>query len=204
MSDVTLILHGWGGNKPTHWQEYLYAKLTGEGADVRYPKMADPTNPDPEAWMDLLHGALESVPGDATLTVLTHSLGAINWIRHAAMSQTMPARPGPVADRVLLVAPPYVVPEVPPLDLAGTTAFFPPTLSKEGLTAASRQTVLVASDTDDYATYDQSAAYADALGVEIFKLSGAGHISPYYGYGEWPWVVDWTLRRADLPPQTNG
>ena len=37
--------------------------------------------------MDALHAALADVPGGATLTVLTHSLGAINWMHHAAMSQ---------------------------------------------------------------------------------------------------------------------
>lgn len=202
-TDVYLILHGWGGNKPGHWQEHLAAALTGAGADVRYPKMPDPTDPDPRAWMDTLHTALAGVSADAALTVLTHSLGAINWMRHAAMAQDAGPRPGPQADRVLLVAPPYVVPEIPPLDLAGAAGFFPPRLSKEGIAALARQTVLVASDTDDYATMDQSAAYATGLGIEVYQLPGAGHISPYYGYGEWPWVVDWCLRRADLPPLPN-
>ena len=26
--DIYLILHGWGGNKPAHWQEHLVQKLT--------------------------------------------------------------------------------------------------------------------------------------------------------------------------------
>ncbi len=205
MSDVFLILHGIGGNKPAHWQEYIAAKLTEAGADVRYPKMPEPTAPNTGAWMTALHAALAEIPGDATLTVLTHSLGAVNWIRHAAMSQEAGfERPGPKADRVLLVAPPYAVPEILPLDFpASTAAFFPPTLSKEGIAALANQTVLVASDSDDYATYDQSAAYADGLGIEIYKLPGAGHISPYYGYGDWPWVLDWALRRASLPPLPN-
>ena len=46
-SEVFLILHGWGGNKPAHWQEHLAAKLIEAGADVRYPKMPDPMAPDP-------------------------------------------------------------------------------------------------------------------------------------------------------------
>ena len=209
MSEVFLILHGWGGNKPAHWQEHLAAKLTEAGAEVHYPKMPTSMSPDPAAWQDALHAALEAIPTDATLTVLAHSLGAINWMRHAALSQQAGSqqagtRPGPQADRVLLVAPPYVIREIPPLDAPpGAANFFPPTLSKAGVVAVSRQTVLVASDTDDYATYDQSAAYADGLGIEIQKLPGGGHISPYYGYGEWPWVLEWALRRADLPPQPN-
>ena len=204
MAETFLILHGWGGNKPEHWQEHLVRGLTEAGADVRYPKMPDPMAPDPEAWMEALHGALRDIPADATLTVLAHSLGAINWMRHAAMAAAMPERPGPQADRVLLVAPPYVIREIPPLDAPpGAQNFFPPTLDEAGITLIGRETVLVASNTDDYATFDQSSALAAGLGVRIEKLPGGGHISPYYGYGEWPWALEWALRRAELPPQRN-
>ena len=200
MAEVFLILHGWGGNKPAHWQEHLVQRLTAAGMDVRYPKMPEPMAPDPQAWMEALHATLAEIPADATLTVLAHSLGAINWMHHAAMSE----HPGPQADRVLLVAPPYVIREIPPLDAPpGAAGFFPPPMAKEGIATLSRETVLVASDTDDYATYDQSSAYADGLGIPIYKLAGGGHISPYYGYGEWPWVLDWALGKAALPPQPN-
>lgn len=204
MADMFLILHGWGGNKPEHWQEHLARGLGEAGMDVRYPKMPNPMAPNPDAWMEALHQALGEVSKDAALTVLAHSLGAINWMRHAAMSQqpgfTMP---GPRAARVLLVAPPYVVPAIPPLDLAGAAGFFPPPLSPEGIRAVAGETVLVASDTDDYATFDQSSAYAHGLGVDIHKLSGAGHISPFYGYGKWPWAFEWATGRASLPPLPN-
>lgn len=197
-SEQFLILHGWGGNKPEHWQEHLVRGLQAAGQVVRYPKMPAPMAPDPKSWMDTLHAALAEVPQDATLTILAHSLGAINWIRHAAMRTQI----GPKADRVMLVAPPYVIPEIPPLDAPpGAADFFPPPLDKVGIAAASRETFIVASDTDDYATFDQTSAYAAGLGLALHKLPGAGHISPYYGYGEWPWVLEWALRRATLPPQ---
>jgi predicted alpha/beta hydrolase family esterase len=200
MSEVFLILHGWGGNKPEHWQEHLTRGLLNAGCDVRSPKMPEPMAPSPGAWMQALHTALADIPEAANLTVLAHSLGAINWMRHAAMGE----RPGPQADRVLLVAPPYVVPEIPPLDAPpGAADFFPPPLDPVGIAAIGRETVLVASDTDDYATFDQTAAYAAGLGIPIHKLAGAGHISPYYGYGEWPWVLEWALRRSALPPLPN-
>ncbi len=204
MAETFLILHGWGGNKPAHWQEWLGGQLQAEGHAVLAPKMPNPTDPSPEAWMALIHDALSQVPADAVLTVLTHSMGAVNWIRHAAMAGSAGfQRPGPVADRVLLVAPPYVVPQMPPLDLAGTAAFFPPALSPEGLQAVGRETVLVASSNDDYSTVDQAGAYAAGLELTLHTLPNSGHISPYYGYGEWPWVRDWCLRRASLPPLPN-
>jgi predicted alpha/beta hydrolase family esterase len=200
MAEIFLILHGWGGNKPEHWQEHLVRSLEAAEQDVRYPKMPDPMAPQPQAWMAALQEELTEIPTDSMLTVLAHSLGAINWMHLAAW----PQRPGPKADRVLLVAPPYVLREAPPLDAPpGAADFFPPPFSPEGIASLARETTLIASDTDDYATFDQSAAYAARLNIPIEKLPGGGHISPYYGYGEWPWVLEWTMRRATLPPQPN-
>jgi predicted alpha/beta hydrolase family esterase len=201
-NDVFLILHGWGGNKPEHWQEHLAKKLAEAGAKVHYPKMPDPTAPDLPAWLNRVQEELREIKSqspDATLTVLTHSLGAITWMHLAAGNGPSGQQ---IADRVLLVAPPYVLPQAPPPDAPpSVTAFFPPPFDPQAIKATARETVLVASDTDDFATFDQSSGYAAKLGVPIHLLKGAGHISPYYGYGEWPWVFDWCLRRADLPPQ---
>lgn len=201
MSDLILILHGWGGNKPAHWQEHLYTALTEAGANVVYPQMPDPTAPNKEAWLAKLGDVLKDAAaqkGDGKLTVVTHSLGAISWLHYAASDSATAG----LADRVLLVAPPYVIPEIPPTDAPpGVPGFFPPPLSKEGIAKVARETAFVASDNDDYATFEQTKAYADRLEVPIHLLSGAGHISPYWGYGPWPWIADWCLGRADLPPQ---
>jgi predicted alpha/beta hydrolase family esterase len=200
--DVFLILHGWGGNKPTHWQEILVQKLTEAGQKVYYPKMPDPTAPRLDAWLSTVRETLAQIQRenpDAALTVLTHSLGAITWMHFTAANG--PAGPR-VADRALLIAPPYVLPQAPPTDAPPEVVeFFPPPFDPAAVQAAARETVLIASDTDDYATFDQSGGYAAKLGIPIEKLPGAGHISPYYGYGEWPWVFAWCLRQADLPPQ---
>ena len=202
MGNVILVLHGWGGNKPEHWQEHLVLKLATEGVDIRYPKFTDPKAPNLAIWLDELSKVIEDIPEDAIVTVLAHSLGSILWMHYAA--EAVDSEPTVRPTRVLLVAPPYVVREIPPLDAPeGASAFFPPPMSPAGIKAAASETILVASDTDDYATFDQSAAYADRLGIPIYKLPGAGHISPYYGYGEWPWVLEWTLGRAELPPLPN-
>ena len=197
-SDRFLILHGWGGNKPTHWQEILAGELEDMDQSVIYPKMPDPAEPDLPAWLAAAEAALEQAAGGGRLTVLAHSLGSITWM-HLVAKRGPSARQ--IADRVLLVAPPYMLPDAPPPDVPATVpAFFPPPFAPDAIKAASGRTVIVASDTDDYATYEQSAGYATQLGIPIHLLKGAGHISPYYGYGEWPWVLDWCLRRAQLPP----
>jgi predicted alpha/beta hydrolase family esterase len=197
--DRFLILNGWGGNKPAHWQEHLYAHLTAAGASVTYPKFPTPGSPNRDEWLATLNQTLTDLAADTDggpLTVVCHSLGAINWMHHAAQSETIL-----VADRVLLVAPPYVIPEIPPADAPpGVPGFFPPPMDAAGIARAARETAIVASDTDDYATFEQTKAYADRLEIPVHLLAGAGHISPYWGYGEWPWIADWCLRKAELPP----
>lgn len=198
LEDMFLILHGWGGNKPAHWQEHLYGALVAAGKTVHYPKMPDPAAPNLPAWRARLREELAVIGKGSPLTIVCHSLGAITWIHHAASVGEQ------VADRVLLVAPPYIVPEIPPSDAPpGVSRFFPPPMSPEGIARAARETHLVASDTDDYATFEQTKAYSDRLQIPLHLLKGAGHISPYWGYGEWPWVLDWCLRRAELPPLPN-
>jgi uncharacterized protein len=200
-SELFLILHGWGGNKPAHWQEHLAAKLIEAGKTVVYPKMPVPTAPNLEDWQACLASTIDEIRekhAGAEVTVLAHSLGCINWIIYTA------AHPvdAPIASRVLLVAPPYVVPEIPPIDVPpGVTRFFPPPTAPASLLSACENTVIIASDNDDYATVDQTAGLALKLGVTMHVLHKAGHISPYYGYGEWPWVYSWCVGDADLPPQ---
>jgi uncharacterized protein len=195
-SDLILILHGWGGNKPAHWQEHLYTALIAADVTVHYPKMPDPTAPNLAAWQARLKEELAALPKGRTVSVVSHSLGAINWMHYAATATEQ------AADRVLLIAPPYVIPEIPPTDAPpGVGGFFPPPLSAEGIARAARETHFIASDSDDYATFEQTKAYADRLNVPIHLLPGAGHISPYWGYGEWPWILEWCLRKAELPPQ---
>jgi len=198
--DVFLILHGWGGNKPAHWQEHLAAGLKGAGKIVRYPKMPEPAAPNLSAWQVALGEEITSIAAEypgARVAVLAHSLGCINWLHYVARSGVA----SPIAERVLLVAPPYIVPQLPPIDVPpGVTEFFPPPISPGSIKIAASTTDMIASDTDDYATFDQSSGYAQKFEIPIHLLKGAGHISPYYGYGEWPWVLDWCLRRADLPP----
>lgn len=196
-NNPVLILHGWGGNKPAHWQEHLFRELSAAGISVHYPKQPNPASPDREAWLASLTSTLESLREEADrLTVVAHSLGAISWFHLAAKADRR------LADRVLLVAPPYVMPGIPPTDAPpGVEGFFPPPLDVEGVARAARETVIIASDNDDYATFEQTKAYSDRLQIPIHLLAQAGHISPYWGYGEWPWVRDWCLGKAELPPQ---
>ncbi len=197
MSNQTvLLLHGWGGNKPAHWQEWLYSELQKASIDVRYPKMPDPGAPVLAAWLTRIHEAIRELPDAGQVTVLCHSLGAISWMHYSTAVDSQ------VADRVLLVAPPYVSHDLPPADAPpGIEGFFPPPLNPAAIRLAARETTIICGGNDCYSTEDQTKAYADRLEVPVHMLAEAGHVSPYWGYGEWPWVLEWCLGKADLPPQ---
>ncbi len=190
-----LILHGWGGNKPAHWQEHLYKALTDAGKMVHYPKMPEPTAPNKEAWLTKFAEVFAEIGTGKNLTVVCHSLGAITWLHYVAQGSEK------IAERVLLVAPPYVIREIPPTDApAGANEFFPPILNADAVKRAATETHFVASDSDDYATFEQTKAYSDRVNCPIHLLPGAGHISPYWGYGQWEWVEKWCLHEAEMPP----
>ncbi len=196
MSKTILLFHGWGGNKPEAWQEQLFTAFSAQGIDVRYPKMPEPGNPEPGAWIAAQEAALAEITDPSSVTILTHSLGAITYL-HVASRATKQ-----LADRVLLVAPPYVVPGVPPWSAPPSVdRFFAPPLDGEAVKRAARETLIVGGNDDDYATWEQIETYAKKLDIPCHCLNGAGHLSPYWGYGKWPWVEAWALGEAEWPPQ---
>ena len=100
-----LILHGYQGSGPGHWQTWLAGRLRSGDATVRFPDLPDADAPRLSAWLDALDaraGRDRRAP-----VVLCHSLACLLWLHHVAGG-------GRPAARVLLVAPPSLagVPEV--------------------------------------------------------------------------------------------
>ena len=168
-----LILHGYEGNGPDHWQSWLAGELRAAGHDVAYPDLPDPLHPDLEAWL----GVVEAERRSEDDVVVCHSLACLLWLHHRA-------RGGAPAARVLLVAPPGPSAAQALPALAG---FFPALLDP-ALAAGAR---LAASDDDPYCPEDAREAYARPLGLASDLLPGAGHINPDSGFGPWPAVLAW-------------
>src|ERR1043165_5198385 len=81
---TVLILHGWGGNKAEHWQEWLYKELqAADGCDVPSPKFPNPQAPHLASWLIALDGVVKELPEPNQVTVLCHSLGAITWMHYS-------------------------------------------------------------------------------------------------------------------------
>ena len=179
-----LILHGWEGSGPDHWQTWLAGRL-GEAA--AFPVLPEPDLPELEPWLEALRATLAGLA--EAPTVLCHSLGSVLWLHYAARR----AESDPQAGRVLLVAPPCACAGVP--EIAG---FFPvPRGAGAVARAATGETRVVCSDADPYCPEGAVRAYAERLGVEAEVLPGAGHLNADAGFGPWPEVEAWALGYAD-------
>jgi serine hydrolase len=160
-----LILHGYLGNSPEHWQTWLAARL---GDRAIYPELPDPEHPDLEAWLS----ALDRLRPPEEHVIVCHSLSCLLWLHHLARG----GRPA----RALLVSPPCaaVVPEI--------AGFFPaPSVSRHA--PGSR---LVCSHDDPFCP-DGSAPARYGAGLAVDVLPGQGHLNATAGYGPWPEVEAW-------------
>ena len=161
-----LILHGYQGSGPGHWQTWLAGRLRSGDATVHYPDLPDADHPQLSAWLDALAGELDAMAEPPV--VLCHSLACLLWMHHVAAG-------GRPASRVLLVAPPSEAGA--PEELS---SFFPaPTVSIPDAR-------LVCSDNDPYCPEGAVSLYGEGD-----VLPGRGHINPDAGYGPWPSVEAW-------------
>jgi predicted alpha/beta hydrolase family esterase len=175
-----LILHGYEGSGPEHWQSWLAERLRARGESVAYPDLPDPYEPRLPAWRAALAAHLRAPHGE--LTVLAHSLACILWLHHCHEPVTADAR----VARVLLVAPPSPAGAPEPI-----RSFFPVALDAASVAAAATSTRLVCAADDPYCPEGAAAVYGEPLGIEVDVLDGAGHVNPDAGFGPWPAVEAW-------------
>ncbi len=172
-----LLLHGWRGSGPGHWQAWLDDRVDG----ACLPALPDADHPRLDAWLDALRATLAAC--DDPPVVLCHSLGCVLWLHHAA---TRPPD-SPRAARVALVAPPCACAEVPEI-----ADFFPVPRDPLAVAAAAIETTrLVCSDADHYCPEGAQVAYGERLGCPVDFLPGAGHLNAEAGYGAWPAMEAW-------------
>src|SRR3954447_15232415 len=88
-----LILHGYQGSGPGHWQSWLAGRLRSGEATVRFPDLPDADAPRLETWLEALERELDSF-GDPP-TVICHSLACLLWMHHAAGGGPPAGRPPP-------------------------------------------------------------------------------------------------------------
>jgi uncharacterized protein len=179
----TVVIPGWNGSGPGHWQTWLEEQSQAVDRPTVRPAFADLDHPDLADWLAALRATLADLPADG-YDVVAHSLGAVLWLHHVA-------GPGdsPRAARVLLVSPP-----APHTTIAEIAAFFPPPMDVDTVRHGADGTVLVGTDDDPYAPEGIAAAYGLPLKIATTVIDGGGHLNVESGYGEWPAVADWCGR----------
>jgi predicted alpha/beta hydrolase family esterase len=179
-----LILHGWQGSGPGHWQTWLAGRLRERGARVSYPDLPEPDSPRLDRWLEALDRELAAAPDK--LAVLCHSLACVLWLQHAQLTGSREA------ERVLLVAPPS-----PTAELPGVEGFFPLAVEPVDVARAAGSTEIVASDNDPYCPEGAEQLYGVSLELPVHVIDGAGHLNPAAGYGPWPQVERWCFASAE-------
>lgn len=173
-----LIVPGWGGSGPAHWQTCWERDLP-HATRLEVPDWIRPHRAD---WLRALDAA---IGGAATPPiVIAHSLGCIALASWAA-SAAHPVR------GALLVAPADV-------DRAGCSSFlrdFAP-VPRARLPFPAR---VVASDDDPYASLDRARQFAADWGAQLTVLHRAGHINAEAGFGPWREGRAW-LSAITAPP----
>jgi predicted alpha/beta hydrolase family esterase len=175
-----LILHGYEGSGPEHWQTWLAERLRAAGETVAYPDLPAPFAPTLPAWRTALEAELRALADEPI--VVAHSLSCVLWLHHCAQ----PVLEGGRAARVLLVAPPSITGAPRPI-----RQFFPVPLDRGRVAAAAAETRLVCAPDDPYCPEDAAALYGDALGLAVDVLPGGGHVNPDAGFGPWPAAEAW-------------
>lgn len=175
-----LLIHGWGGSGPGHWQNWLSDELAAEGIPVDYPVLPDADTPNLNVWLATLEAVrmCQDQPPD----VIAHSLGAVtvlHWIERTNGRNLF--------NRVLLVSPPSprnAAPEV--------ASFLPiPCDLMEKVRSACASVSLIGAKDDPFARPKDFEAYGQVLGVQPHLFETGGHLNAASGYGRWPWITAW-------------
>jgi predicted alpha/beta hydrolase family esterase len=175
---MILLVHGYDGSGPGHWQHWLNEELGALGVPVEFPALPAPTAPERDAWVDALTTLIDAAT--SPVTVVAHSLGC--W----AVDHYVARRGSERLRAALLVAPPSPYSLFEPIQ-----SFLPPPQSKAAWRAVAERTLVVGSDNDDYAAPEEFEDLARALDVSFQLQKGAGHINAAAGFGPWPFALQW-------------
>ncbi|MFO0694288.1 MAG: alpha/beta fold hydrolase [Polyangiales bacterium] len=183
---MIVLVHGYDGSGPGHWQHWLNDELRARGAHVVFPDLPSPLEPERDVWVEALARVVaDAEPGSVTL--VAHSLGCWAVDHYVARHGTSKLR------AVLLVAPPSAYSLFEPIQ-----SFLPPPRSRDAWAPIRERTLLVGSDDDEYASDDEFVEVAEAIDVPVEILPGLGHINLASGFGPFPKALEWLERVGAL------
>ncbi len=171
-SPTVLFVPGLREHQPEHWQSLLEARLPKAACVPR--RQADKLSC--AAWVGDLDRAIAAIEGPVVL--VAHSAGTI-MVAHWAMRHRRPVRAA-----LLAVPPDFDTPLPPGYPTQGAL--------REGgwmptpLAPLPFPSVVAASTNDPLASYERVEGFAKAWGSRLVNAGAVGHLSPAFGYGEWP------------------
>lgn len=166
-----LVLPGWEGSGPRHWQsrwEALYGDVRVEQSDWMHPLRGD--------WMmqlDEAVGRLENAEESPTIALVAHSLGCqlvAAWAAHSRKTTHVRA--------ALLVAPPDVERD----ELRAALHSFSPIVRRPLPFPA----LTVISSDDPFCTPQRALSMAADWGGSTLDAGPRGHLNSASGLGDWP------------------
>ena len=161
-----LILPGWQDSGPQHWQS-LWLKKYPNAVKV---EQRDWMHPEKDEWVKGLDDAINKA-GTNEIILIGHSLGCAT-IAHWAQDFTAASKAKIIG--ALLVSPfQKFAPEI--------TGFAPMPLNPLPF-----RTIVVASESDPWATLEETTAFAKAWKAELVNIGPHGHINTDAGFGDWP------------------
>jgi predicted alpha/beta hydrolase family esterase len=174
MHHTTLIVPGFHGSGPAHWQTWLEIQLP----DARRVRGIDWESPVLARWAQIVRDEIDASPGPVWL--VAHSFGCLASV--VAASDRLNRVAG-----LLLVAP--ADPErFTPFGLRDEDAH----PEEEGLSrwiprdAIGAPSIVVASTNDPWVRLSSAAYWADSWGSHLVEIGAAGHINVDSGHGPWP------------------
>jgi predicted alpha/beta hydrolase family esterase len=175
---MVVIVYGYDGSGPGHWQRWLEAELRRRAVPVLFPELPEPAAPRKDLWVATLAEIL-GTPREP-VTLVCHSLGC--W----AVDHVFAAHGVLGVQAALLVAPPS-----PHLIFEPVETFFPPPRQRAAWAPIAASTLLVGSDDDEFTSAEEFEEVARTIGVRCQIIPGAGHINLGSGYGPWPFALEW-------------
>ncbi len=191
MSAPFLIVPGYKGSGPDHWQTWLQGQVPDttrlDGVDWDTPILAQ--------WAGRLRDVLAQAP--QPVRIVAHSFGCLAAIVAAA------DRPEQVA-QLILAAPA----DPARFDFAGLkpeTGNVSPYSLAEALPQQPLPVngILIASRDDPWLSFNKASALADFWGLELLDIGAAGHINPQSGFGAWPVLLELLQQPAVGPRQAQ-
>lgn len=167
-----LMLPGLEGGSSQHW--YMLWKSENLLLTSRV-EVSDWFNPHRDEYVDAVTAKIAE-RSNRPIILIGHSLGTM------ALVQGAEAWRNTSVCGVVLIG----VPDLSQHDLFEHTKSYLPTPSSP----LPFPSVVIASRTDEFCTYDVAARYASAWGSNLEDIGDSGHINPDSGHGPWPEGLD--------------